>query len=167
MRISAMRHWLAGGVVAVAMAGAAVAQDDPKALFLGRYDALRSAMLARDAAAVGKIIAPDYEMTDIQGGTHNAAEVQERMTRMPADPTRKPVTTVLSATVSGETAAVKQQMDMHMTRPMEDGTKAEMDVTVISDDTWVHRGDAWLLQKSVQNDLTVKKDGEVMFHQGG
>jgi hypothetical protein len=29
----------------------------------------------------------------------------------------------------------------------------------------VGSGGTWLLQKSVQKDLTVKKDGEVFFHQ--
>ena len=77
----------------------------------------------------------------------------------------KPKVSILSATITGTSATVSNQMDMHMSRAMEDGTTAQLDVTVISEDTWVQRGGVWLMVKSVQKDLSVSKDGEVVFHQ--
>ncbi len=155
-----------GAVVAVALASGAQAQVDAKATFQARYGELRTAMQAKDAAAVSKILAPDYQMTDIQGGTHDAAEVSQMMQRGPAaDPERKTETTVLNATITGTTATVQQQMMFSGKRAGPDGAEHSMEVQILSDDSWVKSGDAWVLKSSLQKELTVKKDGEVFFHQ--
>ena len=159
-------HVLTGAVAVVALASGAQAQTDPKAAFQARYGELRTAMQAKDAAAVGKILAPDYQMTDIQGGTHDAAEVSQMLQRAPAaDPERKTETTVLNATVAGNTATVQQQMMISGKRADPDGAEHSMEVQILSDDSWVKSGDAWVLKSSLQKELTVKKDGEVFFHQ--
>lgn len=155
---------LAGALASVAVVAPAVAQD-AKALFAQRYDEMHKAMFAKDRATLAKFMAPDYEMVDIQGESHPLSELTERLDQMPSDPAMMPKTTVLEATISGETATVRQQQDMHMKRPMEDGTTAELDITVITLDTWVLRGGNWLLQRSVWKDISVSKDGEVVFHQ--
>ena len=166
MAFSSMRPLLAGVVIAVSIAGSAVAQD-AKAAFDARYGELRSAMQTRDAAAISKIIAPDYVMVDIQGDEHPMSEMQDMMAKMPAnpDPAQGPKTTVLSAAVTGTTALVKQQMDIHVVRKGEDGKDMVLDVTILNDDTWMQRGGTWLLTRSEQKDLTVAKDGEVVMHQ--
>lgn len=164
MSFSSMRHWLAGGAIAVAVAGAAHAQQDPAAMFEARYTELRTAMLGKDRAAAERILAPEYQSTDIRGETHQRADVLERMGQIP-EGMEPPQGKVLKVTVSGDSAAVENQMTMHMKRPGEDGAEMVLDVTVISDDTWVQRSGVWLLKTSVQKDLTVAKDGEVVFHQ--
>ena len=166
MAFSNLRTMLAGAAIAVSIVGTAYAQD-AKTTFDARYAEMHTAMQARDAAATNKLLAPEYVMVDIQGDEHPMAEVQEMMAKMPAaaDPAQGPKTTVLSATITGTTALVKQQMEVHVVRKDEAGTEMVLDVTILNDDTWVQRGGTWLLARSEQKDLTVKKDGEVAFHQ--
>lgn len=163
MSFSTMRPWLAGGIMAVAMASAAYAQDD-QAAFEARYTQLRTAIIAKDRAAAEKLLAADYESTDIRGETHNRSEVLDRLSQIPQG-VEPPQNKVLKLAVNGDSAAVENQMTMHMKRTGDDGAEVKLDVTVVSDDTWVQRSGTWLLQKSVQKDLSVAKDGEVVFHQ--
>lgn len=155
---------LAGAMATVAIVAPAFAQD-AKAVFEPLYAQMNAATEARDMATLAKIMAPEFEMTDIRGDTHTMAEMHDMMAAMPKDPAMKPKVSILSATITGTSATVSNQMDMHMSRAMEDGTTAQLDVTVISEDTWVQRGGVWLMVKSVQKDLSVSKDGEVVFHQ--
>lgn len=156
--------WL-GAIAAVAIASSAAAQEDPKTMFQARYEAFRTAMAAQDQAAVGAILAPGYTMTDIQGEVRDAAAVAQMMQRMPGNLSREAKTTVLEATVTGDTAAVKQQLAAKATRPGPDGKDMAMELEVTSNDTWVKNGDAWQLKTSVQKDIVVKRDGDVVFKQ--
>ena len=168
MAFSSFRPWLAGAAVAVSIVGSAYAQD-AKTAFDARYAEMHTAMTARDMAALGKVYAADFIMVDIQGDEHPITEMQEMMAKMPAptaaDPAAGPKITVLSAAVTGSNALVKQQMDVHIVRKDEAGTEMVLDVTILSDDSWVQRGGTWMIVRSEQKDLTVKKDGEVAFHQ--
>ena len=155
---------LAGALATVAIVAPAVAQD-AKEVLAPRYAELHAASEARDLAAMGKLMAPEYEMIDIRGDSHTMAEMADMMAKMPQDPNMKPKYEILSAAITGTTATVKQQMDLSMSREMEDGTTAQIGVTVISEDTWVQRGGVWLLAKTVQKDLSISKDGEVVMHQ--
>ena len=160
------RHFslLAGAMATVAIVAPAFAQD-AKEVLAPRYAELHAASDARDLAAMGKLMAPEYEMIDIRGDSHTMAEMADMMAKMPQDPNMKPKYAILTAAITGTSATVKQQMDLTMSREMEDGTTAELDVTVISEDSWVQQGGVWLLNKTVQKDLSVSKDGEVVFHQ--
>lgn len=165
MSFSTMRHWLAGGAMVVAVAGAAQAQEDPKAMFEGRYAELSTAMLGKDRAGAEKLLAPEYESTDIRGDTYNRAEVLDRMGRMPGGADFKPQTSVLKVKLNGASAAVDSQMTIKMQRPDENGEEMTLEVTIVSADTWVQRGGVWLMQKSVQKEMSVARNGEVVFSQ--
>ena len=166
MSFSMMRPLLAGGLVAVALVGSVQAQEDPKAAFEARYTAMSTAMLAKDRAATETLLAPDYESTDIRGEVHNRAEVLNKLAELPPEMANmKPKTKVLTVKVSGDTAAVDSQMNLQMKRPDENGEEMTLDIAVVSADTWVNRGGVWLLQKSVQKEMTVSKDGEIVFRQ--
>lgn len=156
---------LAGAVATVSLGAPAQAQDAAKAQFEGRYAELRTALEAHDAARLDTILAPEYQMLDIRGEARDRATVMERMAKMPQGPDRKASTTVLSATITGDNAAVRQQLSAAMKRTGDDGEEHAMEIVVLSDDTWVKRGDAWLLARSEQKDMTVKRDGEVFFHE--
>ena len=164
MAFLTLRPWLAGSVIAVSIASAAYAQD-AKAVFEARYAELTAATLAKDPVALGKLTAPDFVMIDIQGNEHNAAEMREAMDKRPAPAGVAPKITIVSAQINGTSAKVQQQMEIHMDRPGPDGQPAKIDVTVLTDDTWVQSGGAWLLQSSEQKDVSVAKDGDVVFHQ--
>lgn len=166
MSFSTMRHWLAGGVMVVAVASSAYAQEDPKVAFEARYAELSGAMLGKDSAKVGAILAPEFESTDIRGDTHTRADSLARMADMPPEMAQmKPVTKVLSVKQSGDVAAVESQMTLQMKRPDENGAEMTLDIAMTANDTWVQRGGVWLLQKSVQKEMSVSKDGEVVFKQ--
>lgn len=153
----------------VVIAAPAIAQDDAKAMFEARYGALRTAMTAHDTAALGKILAPEYQVTDLRGETRTGAEMIERMGKMAArapDPSRKMENHVLSATIAGDSATVEQQMVGGGKRMGDDGAEHTMEMVMTSTDTWAKRGADWMLIKSVQTGVTVKRDGEVFFQQG-
>ncbi|MBS0481960.1 MAG: nuclear transport factor 2 family protein [Proteobacteria bacterium] len=160
---------LAGGLASIALITPAQAQDDAKAQFQARYTALRSAMEAHDTAAVSAVFAPDYQITDLSGETHPGTDLIARMSKMaarPADPSRHVETTVLSAAVSGNSATVQQQLVAGGKRTGDDGQEHTMEMVAESTDTWVKTGDVWKLSKTVQVSRTVKRDGEVFFHEG-
>lgn len=160
------RHYslLAGAVATVAIVAPAVAQD-AKAVLAPRYAELHAASQARDVAAMTKLMAPEFEMVDIRGDTHTMAEMSEMMAQMPQDPNMKPEYEVVSASIIGASATAQTKMTIKMNREMEDGTTAALEVTILSEDSWVQRGGVWLLARQVQKDLSVSKDGEVVFHQ--
>lgn len=165
MRFSTMRHWLASGVMIVAVAGAAQAQEDPKAVFEGRYAELGTALFGDDRSAAERLLAPEYESTDIRGETYTRAQALERIGRRPEGMDFTPQFTVLKASPNGTTAAVDSQMTIKMQRPDESGEEMTLEITVVSADTWVQRGGIWLIQKSVQKEMTVARNGEVVFSQ--
>ncbi len=177
-------------VAAFALAAPALAQDDAKAGFQARYTELRTAMQAHDEAAIGAILTPDYAMTDVRGDTHTRADMLAGGGRMgggrpggpgaaradaakpdaakPADAARserKIDQTVLSANVAGDVATVGQQLVMSGSREGDDGQPHTMEMTMLGTDTWVRQNGVWLLKASVQTDMTVKRDGDVVFHQ--
>lgn len=166
MSYSTMRHWLAGGAMVVAVAGVAHAQEDPKLAFEARYTEMTGAMMSKDAAKLGTMLAPEFETTDIRGETHNRAQMIENLAKLPPEMAQmKPTSKVISVKQTGDTAAVESQMTMQIKRPDESGNEITLDIAMTADDTWVQRGGAWLLQKSVQKEMTVSKDGEVVFKQ--
>lgn len=152
------------GFAIVAIASAAHAQDDPKAVFAPRYAELRAALEAKDPAAVGKVVTPDYAMTDIRGDSHDVPGLIAMSDRMQGkDATRK--SELLSATITGSSAKVELKVDSSSTREGLDGQQHQMELIAISDDSWVLIDGVWRLKSSVQKDVTVKMDGEERFHQ--
>lgn len=156
----------AGALALTVLVAPAQAQDDAKAQFQARYSQLRTAMEAHDAATVGTILAPEYTMTDMRGEVRDRAAVMERMAKMAQGPARKGETTVLSATITGDSAKVEQKLAGSMKRVGDDGEEHTMEMVALNDDTWAKRGGAWLLVKSVQKGITIKRDGEVFFQEG-
>lgn len=152
-----------------AVAGPAMAQADAAATFAARYVELRAAMFAHDVAGVAKVMAPEYQVTDLQGETRTGADMMERMAKVAArapDPSRKMETKVLSVTVTGDSATVEQQLIASGKRTADDGAEHAMEMTLTSTDTWARCGEAWMLVKSVQTGRTLKRDGEVFFQEG-
>lgn len=166
MALSSMRPWLAGAIIAVSIVGSASAQD-ATTVFAARYAELGAATQAKDTAALGKLMTPDFVMTDIQGTERTAAEMHAAMGKLPggASGAVTPKVTIVSAQITGTTAQVAQQMELQMERAGPDGTPMKLVVTVLTDDTWVQSGGVWLLQTSNQKDVSVARDGEVVFHQ--
>lgn len=164
MRFSNIQTWLAAGAVMIAAATAAHAQDSTGA-FEGRYAELSAAMLGKDGAKLTTILAPEFESTDLRGETVGRAEALQRMGQMSGGGDLKPQTKILSLKLNGDTAAVESLLTVQIKRPDQNGTEMALDVALTADDTWVQRGGTWLLQKTVQKEMTVSRDGEVVFRQ--
>ncbi|MFM5916795.1 MAG: nuclear transport factor 2 family protein [Novosphingobium sp.] len=166
MAFSTLRPWLAGAAIAVSLVGSAHAQD-AKAVFEARYAEFSAAQQAKDIAKLQTMMAPDFVMYDIQGNEHNASEMKEMFDKRPAAMDGlAPKITIISAAITGNTAKVDQQVEIHTTRNGPDGQPAKLDITVQTSDEWVQSGGTWLLKSSDQRDVSVAKDGEVVFHQG-
>lgn len=169
---------------ALAISAPILAQTDAKADFQARYTQLSEAMQARDEAAVGAILAPDYTMTDANGDTRTRDQMMGARRGGPARPAgaapaspsdpakaaarpqRQVTTTVQSATVSGPIANIVLQTQASGSRTGDDGKPHTMEMSSVSNDTWVKVGDAWKLKATVQKSIEVKRDGEVVFKQG-
>lgn len=164
MKFSTIQGWIAGGAMIVAIAGTAHAQD-ATAGFESRYAELTGAMLGKDSAKLGAILAPEFESTDIRGETHNRAEALARMGQIPGGQDVKPQTKVLSVKMTGDSAAVESLMTVQIKRPDQNGDEMALDIAIAANDTWVQRGGAWMLQKTVQKEMTVSRGGEVVFRQ--
>ena len=190
-------QWMRGAFAAVAIVAAApaLAQADAKAPFEARYAELRTAMQARDEAAINAVLTPDYVLSDVQGETRTRADVATMGGRMggrgrgprpegargkggppPAGPRpdgpppgerpqRKIEQTVLSAAINGSVATVQQQLVMGGQREGDDGEMHTMQMTMKATDVWVKQGEVWMLKASNQTEMEMQRDGEVVFSQ--
>ena len=111
------------------------------------------------------MLAPEYESTDIRWETDTRAQALERIGRRPDGMNFTPQTTVLKVKLNGTSASVDSQMAVKMQRPDENGEEMTLEITIVSADTWVQRGGVWLMQKSVQKEMSVARNGEVVFRQ--
>jgi hypothetical protein len=170
----------------VVLAAPAIAQDDAKALFQTRYDALRTAMQTRDEAALAAIYAPDFAMTDIRGETRPRGDMRGPGGRMGGPggrprpdgapprgsrpdgprPERSITQIVLSASIAGPVATVEQQLVMSGKREGDDGAMHTMGMTTKTTDMWVQMDGVWRLKSSRQTAMTVERDGDVVFSEG-
>lgn len=157
--------WLAAGIAMAVIGSAAQAQNDPKALFSARYGELRTAMAAGDTSGIAQLVTPDYSMTDIRGESHDAAGLAVLAQRMQGGSDRKIESEVLKVALTGAQAAVEHKTSTSLTRSGPDGQPHQLQMIVVSDDSWVQVNNTWLLRTSVQKDLTVLRDGAEFFHQ--
>ena len=129
-----------------------------------RYAAMKTAMEAHDAAALKSTLASGFSSVTMGGQSLNADQMIADVNRIPPDPHRSSVTTVLSCTGSVKDLIVKQKYDMKVERPGQDGAPHHIELISLSTDTWVKPGATWLLQKTSTNDMTFYKDGKLVAH---
>ncbi len=161
-----MRSWLIGGALIVASAGPSHAQESPTGDFDGRYAELSTAMLKKDSAKLGQLLTPEFETTDLKGKISSKAEVLARLEDRPGDDTFRPSMKVLSVRLTGDSASIDSQMSADVKQTDPDGTEITFNVAVVAEDTWIKRAGTWLMQKSMQRELIVSHDGQVVHRQG-
>src|SRR5450755_530956 len=106
--------------------------DDPlRAVFEGRYAAMKSAMAARDGKAVSEILAPDFISEDTSGQTENADTMVQEVVALPKDPLKVSNTTILSIKVNENSATVDQHYDMKTTKTGPDGNKRDVELIAV------------------------------------
>ncbi len=166
MHFSNMRSWLVGGALVVASIGVSHAQDNQTGDFDSRYAELSAAMLNKDSAKLGQLLTPEFETTDLKGKIAGKAEVLARLEDRPGDETFKPAMKVLSVRLAGDSASVESQMSADVKQTDPDGAEITFNVAVVAEDTWIKRAGTWLMQKSVQKELIVSHEGQVVHRQG-
>jgi len=140
------------------------AESSLRALLEGRYAAMKSAMANRDQQAVAALLAPDFLSVDVAGKSENASQMLQEIAALPKDPNKASDTTIVSVKLSGDTATVDQRYHMTTTKAGADGAQHAVELVTLSTDTWIKSGDAWLLQKTVTNQLDYTLDGRSVAH---
>jgi hypothetical protein len=83
---------------------------------------------------------------------------------LPKDPLKVSNTTILSVKVNEASATVDQRYDMKTTKTGPDGDKRDVELISVSTDTWIKSQDAWLLQRTVTNQMDYSVNGKLLVH---
>jgi hypothetical protein len=83
---------------------------------------------------------------------------------LPKDPGKVSTTELLAVTSSGKTATVVQKYDMKTVKMAADGSSRNVELVTLSTDTWVSVNAAWLLHKTVTNQVDYYVDGRQVLH---
>lgn len=144
--------------------GPAKSPDPLRPVFEGRYAAMKSAMATRDGKAISELLAPGFISEDASGQKDNADTMIQGVLALPKDPLKTSNTTILSIKLDADTATVNQRYDMKTTKAGPDGNKREVELITISTDTWIKSKDAWLLQRTVTNQMDYSANGNLLIH---
>jgi hypothetical protein len=135
-----------------------------KATLQVRYAELKSAIGARDDKAVAALLSPDFESVDASGQIQHADQMLKEVDALPKDPGKVSTTELLAVTSSGKTATVVQKYDMKTVKMAADGSSRNVELVTLSTDTWVSVNAAWLLHKTVTNQVDYYVDGRQVLH---
>jgi hypothetical protein len=148
----------------LAISATAWGADDPgpaHATFAGLYVKFNAAMNSRNTAELGALLAPGFHGEDVAGRARSAKKLLEEISALNEDPNRKAASTVVSATVDGQTAQVAQRLLVTTTKSVL-GKKIMLELVSESDDTWTRSGSAWKLWKSTTRKMAYSANGSVL-----
>jgi len=140
------------------------AGNELRPILEGRYAAMKSAMANRDAKAIATLLAPDFVSIDVSGKETTGDQMIESLKALPVNPNRVSNTTLLSIEPSGNKAVVKQRYNIKTVRAATDGAKQEVELTTLSTDVWILKGEIWVLQRTVTDQMDALVDGKPMVH---
>jgi ketosteroid isomerase-like protein len=129
-----------------------------------RYADMKAAMAAHDSAAIAAILAPDFASVDVSGQSKGASERIAAVTALKPDPNRSSETTLISVTPAADTVTVEQRYHMTTVATAADGTRHSVELVTLSTDSWVKPVDVWLIRRTVTNELSLFRDGQVVMH---
>jgi hypothetical protein len=130
-----------------------------------RYAALKPAMAERDRSAMAVLMTPDVVSEDVSGKTTTFDQLVLELAKVPKDPNRNSDTTILSVKLTEDVATVRQRYHMTTTKLAPDGvTKQAIEMDALSTDTWVRIKGAWLLKRTVTEEMNYKVDGRLVAH---
>jgi ketosteroid isomerase-like protein len=135
-----------------------------RAALESRYADMKAAMAAHDSAAIAAILAPDFASVDVSGQSKGASEMIAAVTAVKPDPNRSSETTLISVTPAGDAVTVEQRYHMKSVATAADGTQHSVELVTLSTDSWVKPADVWLIQRTVTNELSLLRDGQVVMH---
>jgi hypothetical protein len=129
-----------------------------------RYDAMKTAMAARDGAAIQALLAPDFKSVDINGQTENADQMIVEVQALKPDPNKTSETTLKSVQVNGDKAVVEQLYEMNTRKTGADGQMHAIKLTTQSRDVWKKSADNWLMLSTQTEQMDYTVDGKVIMH---
>lgn len=153
-----------GNPATAASAPAAATQTPVKAQLESRYTQLKAAMESRSPARIKALLAPGFASTQLSGKTIDADAMIAELAHVPTDPNRATTTTIDSIAVTGNLARVQQTMTASARITAKSGASHLMKLIAVSEDTWQHTPDGWLLKTTTSKDMTVTQDGKVIRH---
>jgi ketosteroid isomerase-like protein len=152
-------------VAAIFGAGPQAAGDAHlREVLAGRYAAMKSAMAAKDEAAIRALLTNDFVSVDVNGNSQGADAMIKDVLALPPDPSRHSETTIESIRASGNTAVVEQRYHMTKETAAADGTKKAADLKTLSTDTWVDNQGVWRIAKTVTKQIDYVVDGITVAH---
>jgi hypothetical protein len=140
------------------------AEENLKATLQLRYNAMKIAMAAHNGPAINAVLAPDFTATDLSGAKQTASQMIAEVNDLRIDPNKVGVTTLVSVNPVGSAIQVVQQYEMKSSRVGTDGVAHSIKLVTLSIDTWVNRGENWLLQQTVTKEMTLFRDGRLVVH---
>jgi len=125
---------------------------------------MKAAMAAHDRAAITAILAPDFASVDVSGQSKGASEMVANVTAMKPDPNKSSETTLISVTPAADAVVVEQRYHMKTVTTTADGTQHSVELVALSTDTWVKPADVWLIRRTVTNEASLFRDGQLVVH---
>jgi hypothetical protein len=138
-------------LLAAGLPAARAADEAPtlQRILSDRYGAMRLAMGGRDKARVEAMLAPGFHSVALSGRTEDAAQMLKPMTDASVLDRPKIFTTKVEVVKQdGDRAVVAQTYEMKTVKQRSDGAADLVRIVAFSDDTWVKKGDDWLLQST-------------------
>jgi ketosteroid isomerase-like protein len=130
-----------------------------------RYSEMKVAMAAKDANAIRAIVAPDFTSTDASGRVEAISELLAGIASLQPDPNKVSKTTIKSIIAQGGTAIVKQAYEMRTMRSAPDGTSYPFSMLARSTDIWTKFDNRWRLSRTMTEEMSIFKNGELTAHQ--
>lgn len=147
-------------VLALATAAAAPSRSDEKAV-LAAYAALEKALLASDAAALARILAPDFHLRRPNGTLENSAAYVDEAARSPGLNVSSVRLEVTALSVDGASARATVTCTYRGTYAPNGSGRPVRYVAHLTDE-WRARGGVWRLQTTAVHDETSYVDGKVV-----
>lgn len=153
------------GVALLGAAPAVWSAADLKTVLQGRYAEMKKAMAAHDGKAIAALLAPDFVSIDVRGQSKTGDQMIAEVNALKPDPNKTSETTLTSVMQANDTATVEQRYDMKTLRAGTDGVQHPVEIVALSTDTWVNAGGAWLMRRTVTNEVSLYRDGQLAAHQ--
>jgi len=127
-----------------------------------RYAVIHAAMAARDAGALGSLLAPDFRGEELSGKVQSRADMLAELAALPPRAAGdQGKTTLISVTPHGETIEVVQR---YRNTSQKGEPPRNVELVMQSTDTWTHVGDTWLLSRTRSDTLDYFVDGKQVLH---
>jgi len=129
-----------------------------------KYAAMKTAIAARDSAAIAAMLAPDFQSIGVSGQSETASQMITDVNTLEPDPDKVSTTTLTSVKSFANEVTVEQQYDMKTVKAAANGVTHHIELITLSTDTWVKAESVWLLKRTITDELSYFRDGQLVVH---